>query len=69
MMGTVLYQVAERFGTIFLKEIAIWATRPQHLTFCFSSEIEEVHLRNVNISATNATDSLTPHQTEIRGGP
>jgi hypothetical protein len=33
MMGTVLYQVAERFGTIFLKEIAIWATRPKHLTF------------------------------------
>jgi len=32
MMGTVLYQVAERFGTIFLKEIAIWATRPKHLT-------------------------------------
>jgi hypothetical protein len=32
MMGTVLYQVAERFGTIFLKEIAIWATRPLDAT-------------------------------------
>jgi hypothetical protein len=48
MMGTVLYQVAERFGTIFLKEIAIWATRPLDPTL--SPCAAEFHMRVTQMS-------------------
>jgi hypothetical protein len=57
MMGELLYQLGRRLGTIFLNQIAIWATRPQHLTF-ISSYLPILRF---------AVQALTHYATRLRG--